>query len=149
MPIIVCAPNVLKILVCGARVFGFQALLLFFQVTHHRQYPPGTSIVCSYFESRGGKFEKTVFFGLQYILKRYLVGSVVTAEKIQEAKELYKAHFNGAEYFNEEGWTYILKVGNEDFFHVGLIRSYLVYVVVAGWSLRVTYLPSASTLAIR
>ena len=39
------------------------------QVTHHLQYPPGTELVYSYFESRGGKFSETVFFGLQYILK--------------------------------------------------------------------------------
>lgn len=79
-----------------------------YKVTHHYQYPPNTTTVCSYFESRGGKFPKTVFFGLQYILKRFLSGPVVTKEKIQEAKELYKAHFN-ADYFNEEGWMYILE----------------------------------------
>ena len=27
-----------------------------------------------YFESRGGKFDQVVFFGLQYFLKRYLQG---------------------------------------------------------------------------
>lgn len=80
-----------------------------FQVTHHYQYPPNTSVVCSYFESRGGKFPSTVFFGLQYILKRWLVGPVVTAEKIQEAKEVYNDHF-GQDFFNEEGWNYILHV---------------------------------------
>ena len=80
-----------------------------YKVTHHKQYLPGTSIVCSYFESRGGKFAETVFFGLQYIIKRYLVGPVVTAEKILEAKEIYKAHFGGVDHFNEEGWNYILE----------------------------------------
>lgn len=79
-----------------------------YKVTHHYQYPPHTTVVSSYFESRGGKFPTTVFFGLQYILKRFLVGPVVTKEKIQEAKELYKLHF-GNDYFNEEGWNYILE----------------------------------------
>lgn len=79
------------------------------QVTHHYQYPNTTTVVCSYFESRGGKFPETVFFGLQYILKRFLCGPVVTKEKIEEAKELYKAHF-GQDVFNEEGWNYILEV---------------------------------------
>uniref|UniRef100_A0A0B6ZJ93 Nicotinamide phosphoribosyltransferase n=1 Tax=Arion vulgaris TaxID=1028688 RepID=A0A0B6ZJ93_9EUPU len=79
-----------------------------YKVTHHLQYPPNTSLVYSYFESRGGKFPNTVFFGLQYILKRWLVGPVVTKEKIQEAKEVYKAHF-GQDYFNESGWNYILE----------------------------------------
>ncbi len=39
------------------------------QVSHHLQYPPGTTLVHSYFESRGGLFSETVAFGLQYILK--------------------------------------------------------------------------------
>ena len=80
-------------------------------MTHHLQYPPNTTTVYSYFESRGGKFEKTVFFGLQYILKRWMCGPVVTKEKIQEAKELYTKHF-GADHFNEAGWNYILEVGS-------------------------------------
>jgi nicotinamide phosphoribosyltransferase len=79
------------------------------QVTHHMQYPPNTTNVYSYFESRGGKFEKTVFFGLQYIIKRWLCGKVVTEEKIQEAKELYHKHFM-CDHFNVEGWRYILEV---------------------------------------
>ena len=73
------------------------------------QYPPKTTTVYSYFESRGGKFPTTVFFGLQYILKRWLCGPVVTREKIDEAKAIYKAHF-GRDLFNEKGWEYILEV---------------------------------------
>ncbi|XP_071082856.1 nicotinamide phosphoribosyltransferase-like [Haliotis cracherodii] len=79
-----------------------------YKVTHHMQYPPKTTTVCSYFESRGGKFPTTVFFGLQYIIKRWLVGPVITREKIQEAKELYNLHF-GRDNFNEDGWNYILE----------------------------------------
>ena len=67
-------------------------------------------MVYSYFESRGGKFPETVFFGLQYILKRFMVGQVITKEKIQEAKTLYAEHFGIPDVFNEEGWTYILEV---------------------------------------
>ena len=85
------------------------SILLSVQVTHHLQYPPNTTTVYSYFESRGGKFEKTLFFGLQYILKRWMVGPVVTLEKIAEAKEVYKEHF-GQDFFNEEGWKYIVEV---------------------------------------
>lgn len=40
-----------------------------------------------------------------------MCGQVVTKEKIQEAKELYKMHF-GADHFNEAGWNYILEVGD-------------------------------------
>ena len=39
------------------------------QASHHKQYPPGTTTVYSYFESRGGRFQETVFFGLQYLIK--------------------------------------------------------------------------------
>lgn len=61
------------------------------QVTHYKQYPPNTSKVYSYFEcrekrtdptkSRKVKYDKTVFYGLQYILYKYLKGkSRVTFE---------------------------------------------------------------------
>ena len=83
-----------------------------FQVSHHRQYPENTTHVYSYFESRGGKFANVTFFGLQYIIKRWLVGKIVTAEKVQEAKEVYQAHF-GQDLFNEEGWMYIVEVRRE------------------------------------
>jgi nicotinamide phosphoribosyltransferase len=42
-----------------------------YKFTHHLQYPEGTTKVYSYLESRGGKFDNTVFYGLQYILKKY------------------------------------------------------------------------------
>ena len=38
-----------------------------------------------------------------------MVGPVVTMEKIAEAKEVYKEHF-GQDFFNEEGWKYIVEV---------------------------------------
>ena len=37
-----------------------------YKVTHWRQYPPGTTGVYSYMESRGGHWPTSVFFGLQY-----------------------------------------------------------------------------------
>ena len=80
------------------------------QVTHHLQYPPGTTYVYSYFESRGGKFPETCFFGLQYLLKRWFVGQVVTEAMVKEAKDFYKTHFSGLDVFNEDGWMYIAKV---------------------------------------
>ena len=65
-------------------------------------------VVAQYFESRGGKFEDICFFGLQYFVKRYLCGPVVTADKIAEAKEILDNHM-GPGHFNEEGWQHILK----------------------------------------
>ena len=82
-----------------------------YKVTHWRQYPPGTQYVYSYFESRGGKFHDVVFFGLQYYLKRYLEGEVVTAEKIDEAEAVYRAHFGDAtgRLFHRAGWEHIVR----------------------------------------
>uniref|UniRef100_A0A0K0DSZ9 Nicotinamide phosphoribosyltransferase n=1 Tax=Strongyloides stercoralis TaxID=6248 RepID=A0A0K0DSZ9_STRER len=79
-----------------------------YKATHHAQYPNNTTSIYSYFESRGGKFEKTVFFGLQYFIKRYLCGRVVNKQMIEEATEFYHCHFGGMNYFNKEGWEYIV-----------------------------------------
>lgn len=83
-----------------------------YKVTHAKIYPKGTEKVYSYFESRkGAKYESTVFFGLQYILKRFLEGQVVTEEIIKKAKKRINAHlYDGA--FNEKGWRYILEKHN-------------------------------------
>lgn len=80
-----------------------------YKVSHHKQYPKGTTRVYSFFESRGGRYPEVVFFGLQYIIKKYLIGKVVTEDKIKEAKELFSLHFGNANLFNEKGWRYILK----------------------------------------
>lgn len=78
-----------------------------YKATHARQYPPGTSQVYSYFESRGGEFPETVFFGLQYYLKEYLKRRVTTTD-VQEAAQVWKEHF-GADLFNYGGWMHIAK----------------------------------------
>ena len=79
-----------------------------YKVTHHYFYPKGTEKIYSYLESRvGAEFNKTIFYGLQYILKKYLEGQVVTQEKIDEADRLIASHI-GPEIFNREGWQYIL-----------------------------------------
>lgn len=45
------------------------SLLARCQVTHDKQYPPGTTKVFSYFECRGGEYKDVTFFGLQHLLK--------------------------------------------------------------------------------
>ena len=80
-----------------------------YKVSHHKQYPPNTEKIYSYFESRGGFYDYTVFFGLQYFIKEYLIGQVVTREKIDEAKELLTGHLGSETIINLEGWEYILK----------------------------------------
>lgn len=80
-----------------------------YKVSHHVQYPPNTTKIYSYFESRGGLHDEICFFGLQYFIKRYLAGVVVTNEKIAEAKTMFEAHFGpGTNVFNESGWQYIV-----------------------------------------
>ncbi|XP_038666491.1 nicotinamide phosphoribosyltransferase 2 [Scyliorhinus canicula] len=96
--------------------FDFNILLATdsYKVTHFKQYPPNTCKIYSYFECRKGKaddFKEIVFFGLQYILKKYLSGSVVTEEKIEQAKQIYDLHFKQS-VFHEEGWRYIVKKHN-------------------------------------
>jgi len=78
-----------------------------YKYSHYKQYPPGTTKVYSYFESRGGDFDKTLFFGLQYIIKKYLTDPI-TAIDIGEAKNLVDAHM-GPGLFNLEGWQHILE----------------------------------------
>lgn len=76
-----------------------------YKASHWTQYPEGTEQVYAYVESRGGKFDRTVFFGLQMWLKEYL-RKPITREDVAEAKEFWTAH---GEPFNEEGWLYIVE----------------------------------------
>ena len=79
-----------------------------YKMGHYKMYPEETTKVFSYLEARAGaKYNKTLFFGLQYLLKRYLEGQVVTKEKIQEAKRIIDVHL-GPGVFNEDGWNHIL-----------------------------------------
>lgn len=75
-----------------------------YKASHWLQYPPGTTHVHSYIESRGGRFDRTVFFGLQMWLKQYL-SKPITQEMIDEAEAFWTAH---GEPFNRAGWEYIL-----------------------------------------
>ena len=75
-----------------------------YKASHWLQYPPKTEKVFSYIEARGGKYPKTVFFGLQMYLKTYM-SDPITREMIEEADVFFKAH---GEPFNRTGWEYIL-----------------------------------------
>src|SRR5438874_2836767 len=76
-----------------------------YKASHWLQYPPGMDGMFSYIESRGGLYDRTVFFGLQTILKEYLTRRV-TDDDVAEAKALFAAH---GEPFNEAGWQYIVR----------------------------------------
>lgn len=79
-----------------------------YKVSHWKQYPPGTQRVFSFLESRGGDYRETTFFGLSYIIQKYLKGQVVTREKIEEAAAFFRDHFGSEELFNRAGWEHIL-----------------------------------------
>jgi nicotinamide phosphoribosyltransferase len=75
-----------------------------YKTSMFKQYPAGTTGVYSYIESRGGKYDETVFFGLQSFIKEYLLEPITQAD-IDIADEILTAH---GEPFNREGWEYIL-----------------------------------------
>lgn len=75
-----------------------------YKVSMFKQYPAGTTGVYSYIESRGGRYDRTVFFGLQAFIKEYLLDPI-TQQDIDIADELLTQH---GEPFNREGWQHIL-----------------------------------------
>ena len=77
-----------------------------YKSSHWLQYPPNTTGMYSYFESRGGKYGSTVFFGLQYLLREYLSGVVVTAADVDEAEQFFLAH---GEPFNRPAWMRVVE----------------------------------------
>ena len=79
-----------------------------YKVSHHKQYPKDTTTVYAYLESRGGDYPEQVFFGLQYILKKHLVGKVITKEYLDQAIEFWKEHF-GYDIIDREMWEYIIE----------------------------------------
>jgi nicotinamide phosphoribosyltransferase len=79
-----------------------------YKVSMWKQYPRGTTNVYSYIESRGGRYDRTVFFGLQAFIKEYLLDPITQAD-IDVADEILTAH---GEPFNRAGWQYILDKHN-------------------------------------
>jgi nicotinamide phosphoribosyltransferase len=75
-----------------------------YKVSMWKQMPAGTTGVYSYIESRGGRYDSTVFFGLQAFIKEYLL-EPITQSDIDIADEILTAH---GEPFNRAGWQYIL-----------------------------------------
>jgi nicotinamide phosphoribosyltransferase len=81
-----------------------------YKITHHLQYPPNTTKIYSYFESRGSSnptWNSVLFFGLQYIVKKYFIHPI-TINMIDEAEKILTAHFH-QKVFNRAGWEYIVK----------------------------------------
>ena len=83
-----------------------------YKYSHHKLYYPGTTKIYSYLESRGGQFDETVFFGLQYFLKYYLEGNVITKEKIDTAESFLQQVFGRSDVFDRSKFDYILEKHN-------------------------------------
>jgi len=83
-----------------------------YKYSHHKFYPEKIEVVRSYLESRGGKFENTVFYGLQIYLKEFLEGIAITAEDVDEAYEILgdeKGVFGRDDVFDRTKFDYIVK----------------------------------------
>lgn len=71
---------------------------------HHLCYPPNSKYMFDYIEARGGRFNKTVFFGLQYMIEQYF-NNPITTDDVEEAQEVMLAH--GLP-FHTDGWLDIV-----------------------------------------
>ena len=116
-----------------------------YKASHWLQYPPGTDHAYSYIESRGGAYDRTVFFGLQAYLRTYL-SRPITQANIEEAATFFAAH---GEPFNREGWQHIL-TAHDGFLPVEIkaapegmaIDTHNVLVTIANTDPRCCWLPS-------
>jgi nicotinamide phosphoribosyltransferase len=76
-----------------------------YKFSHPFQFPEGMGYMHNYLEARGGDFPGTIFFGLQYILKKHF-SNPISVQDVLEAEDFCKAH--GVP-FHKEGWMYIAK----------------------------------------
>ena len=83
-----------------------------YKYSHHKFYLPNTTTIGSYMESRGGRYDTTVFYGLQYFLKKYLEGVAITAEEVDEAYEYLGTElgtFGRDDVFDRSKFDYIVE----------------------------------------
>jgi len=80
-----------------------------YKYSHFSQYQKNVVNMYDYAEARSDEiFGKTVFFGLQYILKKYFT-KPITKEEVNEAQEY--SEFHGIP-FNKDGWDIIVNECN-------------------------------------
>ncbi len=86
-----------------------------YKYSHHKFYTPNLTKMVSYLESRGGKFQETVMFGLQYIIKKYLVGQVLSEDMAEEAEIKLNGEngvFGKDGSYSKEKWLKLIKKHN-------------------------------------
>lgn len=76
-----------------------------YKLSHYLQYPSDVKFINSYIESRGGRWNRAIFYGLGAFLKEYL-SQKITLDDINEAQNF--AAWHGLP-FNRKGWEHILK----------------------------------------
>lgn len=82
-----------------------------YKFSHHKLYPPNTTLVSSYMVPRKAPSRwsgKAIVLGTQYVLLRYLVGKVVDHPQVTLSKERVEKHFGRTDVFNEVGWRHIV-----------------------------------------
>lgn len=89
-----------------------------YKLSHFKQMPPNTTWMMSYLEARGGEGTHTVFFGLQYIIKRYLQPLLLewndwgdTSHVRHPLKRIAEFTANHGLPFNVAGWKRISELG--------------------------------------
>ncbi len=83
-----------------------------YKAGHWSMFPEGTTFVKTFMESRGsGLNDSVIFFGLQYYLKNYLSGQIVTKELVDKAEKFWNAHL-GPGHFSRDNWMYIVEKHN-------------------------------------
>lgn len=95
-------------LACGAAAHEYNLVqdADSYKFSHAGAYPGGMTRALSYVEDRvGAKFPASIVFGLQYYLKRYYAGPVVTPEKIDAAERRMRWH---GEPFARGRWDHIV-----------------------------------------
>jgi nicotinamide phosphoribosyltransferase len=78
-----------------------------YKPSHWSVLPEGTEYVYSYLESRGGKFQSTVQFGLVPYLM-YLRDPIDMAD-VHYAERFFTSYFGDKTIFNKDGWTHIVR----------------------------------------
>lgn len=81
-----------------------------YKLTHWVQYPPDTQYIYSYLEARkGGFWDKTLFLGLQGILRENFTGVFFKKEDVEEARVFCAEHFGTDKVFHYKGWLRMLE----------------------------------------
>lgn len=80
-----------------------------YKIGHPSMFPDKTENSYEYFSSRkGALYNKTLLFGPQYLIKKNLLGKVLTKEKIDLADNFCMQHFN-QDVFKRKRWDHMLE----------------------------------------